>query len=89
MKQCKRCLEFKPLLEFYSHRDTADKKTPNCKTCHNLLRKESRIKRLMYWRSYDKARDAVRNRDARRMEQKAEYLRIRRLRKRRRQGRME
>lgn len=77
MKQCKTCRHWKPRGEFYSHLDTADRLTPNCKLCHNRLRGEARARRIEHWRAYDRAR----RKELTRKESRADYQRMYRLRK--------
>jgi hypothetical protein len=43
-KQCKKCLAFKPLDDFYGHGSTKDRKCPFCKICHGAAAKERKLK---------------------------------------------
>lgn len=45
MKKCRKCLQVKPLNDFYTLRSSSDKKHPECKGCCKLSRAASRVKR--------------------------------------------
>ena len=56
MKKCFKCLEVKPLEEFYAHGEMSDGHLNKCKACTRKDTKSARAARLDYYRSYDRER---------------------------------
>jgi hypothetical protein len=86
MKQCKKCLHFKPYSEFYRRRKGDGQWFSKCKSCLCVIRREARQKNREADRIYQKAykqRDHVK--EARRDYQRM-YKFLRRMAKARNQG---
>lgn len=56
MKKCIKCLRVLPPSEFYKHKQMADGHLNKCKECCRTDAKENRVKRLDYYREYDRNR---------------------------------
>ena len=55
MKQCKKCLHFKPFSEFYRRRKGDGQWYSKCKSCLCVIRRETRQKNRESDRAYQKA----------------------------------
>lgn len=55
-KQCFKCGEVKDLSAFYKHPQMPDGHVNKCKECNKRDVRENRVKRLDYYREYDKER---------------------------------
>lgn len=55
MKQCTKCKEYKPLVDFHKTKQTKDKYTFHCKNCNTQARKE------YYKKNKDKVLNQVKN----------------------------
>jgi hypothetical protein len=82
MKRCKKCLLFKPMDEFYRHKEMADGRFSACKLCARKAVAANRKAKAKYYRQYDLDRCKLPHR----RELHADVQRILRLRKRKRQG---
>lgn len=57
-KQCRKCGEVKPLLEFYAHRGTKDRRANYCRTCSQEIAREWRRNNAEKVRAQNRARTA-------------------------------
>ena len=55
-KECKSCLEIKPISEFYANPNTSDGHAGKCKPCTCAGVRANRKKRIDYYREYDRVR---------------------------------
>ncbi len=53
MKRCFKCHQERPLTEFYKHMQMGDKHLGKCKECTKKDARETRKKRIDYYRAYD------------------------------------
>lgn len=56
LKTCFKCDKEKPLSDFYRHSEMADGHLNKCKSCTKRDAKETRRRRLDYYRAYDRMR---------------------------------
>ena len=56
MKTCFKCNVQKPLTDFYKHPAMADGHVNKCKECNKTDVTENRLKKIDYFREYDKER---------------------------------
>jgi hypothetical protein len=78
VKWCKGCLQWKPIDAFYRHPETKDGRDPRCKRCHH----ERRMERLKLNIEYVRARERAYRKLPHVHEQRMDYQRLRRFRKR-------
>lgn len=56
-KQCFKCRQFRPLVDFYKHSQMADGHLNKCKFCTRIDTKINRAERSDYYRQYDHERN--------------------------------
>lgn len=59
MKTCFKCRVEQPLSEFYKHSAMGDGYLGKCKTCTKTDAKEARLRRIDYYREYDRMRASM------------------------------
>lgn len=64
-KQCFKCLETKPIDQFYKHRKMAGGILNKCKECAKLDARVTRNRRVDYYRQYDRERGNRQSKDYR------------------------
>ena len=68
MKQCFKCLEHKPIDDFYKHSAMGDGRLGKCKECTKADVKKHRADNLEKVRAYDRSRNGLPHREAARAE---------------------
>jgi hypothetical protein len=56
MRQCFKCVQWKPESEFYGHQQMTAKILGKCKECTKADVRANRLERLEYYRAYDRQR---------------------------------